>query len=381
MEILRPGIDNKSRPCLEIAVPTFDRRAHLEGLVGKLEPWLCDDVHLLLIDNASTDGTESYCKDLVTRSGGTVRYIRNAANIGGGPNMLRCIEYAIGEFVWLVGDDEEIVGEQIPALVVRLAESSANAMHICPNNESIARFRHCGECVFHESRKFIESFYSFPSFLAMPSHVVRVDAAKQYLRGAYAFVQWQHPYAYVTYALMLNGGLEVVDLPLVRYRSVESRVSTEPPRWTAMPANVNASETMYHLAEPEFRYLVIDREFRERKGTYLFLLLQGLLNKDNVGLESADLVRLGRMLNWRHRWYPMIGVVFIAMTSYRVLRRVLAIAIVCVTVVRKRSVGRKRLLESLRLEESSDKQSVVEQVYSAISGYSQNRGRNCPIRN
>ena len=96
-------------PTLSICIPTYNRIHYLRDLVENLLPQIDSVVNgmveLLVSNNASTDGTDSYCRS-IDRS--YLRYWINETNIGGDRNFLKCIQESKGEYVWLVGDDDII---------------------------------------------------------------------------------------------------------------------------------------------------------------------------------------------------------------------------------------------------------------------------------
>jgi GT2 family glycosyltransferase len=63
------------------------------------------DFELIISDNASTDATESICRERAARDA-RVRYVRNAENLGATRNFNRVAELARGEyFKWAAHDD------------------------------------------------------------------------------------------------------------------------------------------------------------------------------------------------------------------------------------------------------------------------------------
>jgi len=76
-------------------------------------------VEVLVCDNASPDGgaTEAAIADILSRHPG-LRALRNAENVGFDLNYLRLVEEARGEFVWVLGDDDE----WLPGSVARVLQ-------------------------------------------------------------------------------------------------------------------------------------------------------------------------------------------------------------------------------------------------------------------
>lgn len=92
---------------LTLAIPTFNREVYLSDLLNQIHSDLNLDskrcVELLVVNNASTDHTEDLVLGMSVPS---LRYIKNATNIGGDANFINCIQHAAGEYIWLFGDDE-----------------------------------------------------------------------------------------------------------------------------------------------------------------------------------------------------------------------------------------------------------------------------------
>lgn len=100
---------------LTIAIPTYNRWPYLQDLIGLLflqceeSPGICEDIEILILDNASSDnsqGLPEYIERNSPLESLPIRYIRNECNVGADENFLKCIQEANGEYVWLVGDDE-----------------------------------------------------------------------------------------------------------------------------------------------------------------------------------------------------------------------------------------------------------------------------------
>jgi glycosyltransferase involved in cell wall biosynthesis len=94
-----------SRPFFCICMPTFNRAHVIRTAIDSVIGQTFTDWQLVVIDNHSTDGTW----DLLNREYGNhpkIRLIRNDRNIGGNPNLDRCIEFADGEWMSILSDDD-----------------------------------------------------------------------------------------------------------------------------------------------------------------------------------------------------------------------------------------------------------------------------------
>lgn len=99
------GVVARHYPPLSVIIVCFNNlpftTACLESLLALSD---YPDLEIICVDNASTDGTADYLRDLAGRNG-TVRHLRNETNLGfaGGNNV--GIRAARGEFVILLNND------------------------------------------------------------------------------------------------------------------------------------------------------------------------------------------------------------------------------------------------------------------------------------
>jgi glycosyltransferase involved in cell wall biosynthesis len=104
---------------LRIVVSTYNRRAFVVENVGWLLRALKNqrDVELVVVDNASTDGT---VEALRRAHGARLNLIVNTANVGMLGNIRTCSQLAGAEYVWVIGDDDFVAPDQIGAVVAGL---------------------------------------------------------------------------------------------------------------------------------------------------------------------------------------------------------------------------------------------------------------------
>ncbi len=93
------------RPAISIGLPVYNGEKYLAGAIESLLAQSFDDFELIVADNASRDGTEQICREYA-RQDGRIRYVRNARNIGAGPNFNLTFQLASGRyFKWAAHDD------------------------------------------------------------------------------------------------------------------------------------------------------------------------------------------------------------------------------------------------------------------------------------
>jgi glycosyltransferase involved in cell wall biosynthesis len=93
-------------PKVAVAVPVYNGERYLEASLASLLAQTFGDFELLILDNASTDGSEKISRAFAARDA-RVRYHRNPQNIGGGPNWNLAFDLASPApyFKWAAHDD------------------------------------------------------------------------------------------------------------------------------------------------------------------------------------------------------------------------------------------------------------------------------------
>lgn len=90
---------------VSIGMPVYNGEKYLRATLDCFRRQTFDDFEIIISDNASTDQTESICREYAARDS-RIRYLRNARNIGGAANHNRVLALASGEyFKWASHDD------------------------------------------------------------------------------------------------------------------------------------------------------------------------------------------------------------------------------------------------------------------------------------
>lgn len=97
-------------PLVSLGLPVYNGeqylRQALDSLTGQTwEGGPFTDLEIVISDNCSTDGTEAICREYAARDG-RIRYFRQEANIGAGPNYNFVFRQSTGRyFKWCAHDD------------------------------------------------------------------------------------------------------------------------------------------------------------------------------------------------------------------------------------------------------------------------------------
>ena len=102
------GIEGKKDndgPIVSIGMPVYNGEYTLRYALDSLLGQSFADFELVISDNASTDGTESICREYAGRDR-RIRYVRQPKNMGAAPNFKFVLDEAQGDFfMWAACDD------------------------------------------------------------------------------------------------------------------------------------------------------------------------------------------------------------------------------------------------------------------------------------
>ena len=107
-------------------VVTYNRKALLMECVAALRAQSYPDLHIYIIDNASTDGTGEAIRPL--DAAGALRYVNTGANLGGAGGFQFGIRRAVEagfDYVWIMDDDSVPEPDALSALMEAAGQSAA----------------------------------------------------------------------------------------------------------------------------------------------------------------------------------------------------------------------------------------------------------------
>lgn len=93
-----------SAPLLSVIIPAYNYGRFLKQTISSVLDQGYDDIEILVLDNASTDGTPEVVASFVNES--CVRYLRNSRNVGPSYNVLNGIQIAQGRYLSLLMADD-----------------------------------------------------------------------------------------------------------------------------------------------------------------------------------------------------------------------------------------------------------------------------------
>lgn len=120
---------------LSICFPTYNRAACIGEQLKRLssvDKAVLEDVEIIVSDNCSPDAT----KDVILsyQSGLEFKYNRNVKNLGPDENYLYCFSHATGKYIWLVGDDDYLVPDNLHVVIETLKNKEIGFLFIKPKS-------------------------------------------------------------------------------------------------------------------------------------------------------------------------------------------------------------------------------------------------------
>lgn len=97
----------ETQPTIFALVVTFNRSAHLVKCLEALSRQTTPIAKIVVVDNASTDGTEALMAGILVKNGG-IEYLRLPTNTGGSGGFFKGMEYLSErdfDFAWIMDDD------------------------------------------------------------------------------------------------------------------------------------------------------------------------------------------------------------------------------------------------------------------------------------
>lgn len=190
-----------NKPLLTIAIPTYNRNEILAENLARLIPQLTEECELLIIDNNSPLSVEESLKNvLIDKNIFKLRIIRNATNIGGAANIIRCFEESSGEWTWLLGDDDQPLDDAIKKIT--------RILNFYKDIDFINFSFFSGQNVDFKDVGFlslIKNIKSFGNLLFISDGVYKTDFIKSFAYIGYNYIYTAAPHVAMVVAMLKSG--------------------------------------------------------------------------------------------------------------------------------------------------------------------------------
>lgn len=120
-----------SHPFFSVLITAYNRQGQIERCVRSCTQQTFDDFEIVVVDDASTDGTPDV---LAAVEEPRLRVVRHDRNCGTSPSRATAVDHARGEWIVMVDSDDELLPDALARLRVRVG--------MLPAGVHIIRFRH-----------------------------------------------------------------------------------------------------------------------------------------------------------------------------------------------------------------------------------------------
>jgi glycosyltransferase involved in cell wall biosynthesis len=213
---------------LTIAIPIYNGEYTISDTLDSIIPQIIESglVEILICDNCSTDNTRIICQRYVNNFE-LISYNLNSTNLGFDGNIARLIELSSTDYIWFMGDDDELDSGAI-RYILGLLNMETIYSGIFVNYSLIDRLSNkiiCKRVVdmskdieFNDSNSFLNELGLAPNFLS--SVIINkkfYNANEMYIFQGYQFFHFMVLYGiigsgksyFVSYPYVLNKGIEV----------------------------------------------------------------------------------------------------------------------------------------------------------------------------
>lgn len=115
-------MNHRVLPLVSFLVPSYNRADLLQQCINSLLSQTYKNIEVIVIDDASTDGTEEMIR---TKFGGVVKYIKNNSNRGVAYSRNLGLSCAKGEFIGLLDSDDILIKRDCVETAVNVLESNS----------------------------------------------------------------------------------------------------------------------------------------------------------------------------------------------------------------------------------------------------------------
>ncbi len=184
-----------TKQMITIAIPTYDRNKELKATLDKLQTIFngMESVKIVVLDNCSpnpvslVDGGSTHPKIVL---------VNNPHNIGMSANISRCLEICETEWLWIMGDDDDIssdalvalrhamaVGEDDPAVAWVHFQCTIGGIRLGPKMAMIGQ----------GLKQMLKSEIDPANLIFLPSTIYRTSLVRKHLRQAGNYASTRAP--------------------------------------------------------------------------------------------------------------------------------------------------------------------------------------------
>jgi abequosyltransferase len=142
---------------LSICIPTYNRSSFLQECFQAFEKALSyvdhNRIEIVISDNASVDSTQDVIERFTERNFCEVKNILQSVNTGW-KNLFLVTEYATGDYVWIVSDDDKVGEDSLKSILFEI-DSNPSKSPIILNIASFEPSSEISKPFFQSNEKYL----------------------------------------------------------------------------------------------------------------------------------------------------------------------------------------------------------------------------------
>lgn len=180
-------ISNQASFSLAVAIPTFNRNDILARVLSSLSVQFAPNTGIYVLDNNPDGSAIDAIKQSKVDDVFPLIHIRWPGNIGGNENIIRCVEFAEADYVWILGDDDFPVENALSTIRSHITKHpDASVFNFYWPDKSHLKRSSSIKC--NSFSEYLDQFKSVGESLFISSLVFKRLSALQALSCSY---QWQ----------------------------------------------------------------------------------------------------------------------------------------------------------------------------------------------
>jgi hypothetical protein len=270
----------KKQHLLSICIPTYNRPDKIKERILNLSKINnINLVDIIIVDNCSEIKVEDIYKESNFEID-NIKIMRNAVNIGGGANTLRCIEYANTKWVWILGDDDMVLDNSIDIILedIQRISQTGNTAYIKYSTELGSIDKPIYIDNYKSCFNFITNNNFWGNMIFMSSTIVNREFFLRYYAKALANSYSRFTHIYPLFLLLYNNEADIY----ISDKIICTWCKPDPKYhwfWGIIYQEIlKGFSSFVFITEKEIRIIArrwLGLNIKKIMGAYILLLLQG----------------------------------------------------------------------------------------------------------
>lgn len=288
------------KPLVSICVPAYNAAATLAGTLDSILAQTYKNISVLVVDNASTDGTAAIA-DRYAAADGRVKVLRHAENAGAEGNFTRCLALAAGDYTAIYHSDDVYAPTMVEEQAAFL-EAHPEAGAVFAMAESIDENGKPGRVyrlppglrrdapALYGFDEIFRAVLKYGNFFFCPGAMARTPVYRDYIRVWDVSDYKSSADLDVWLRILKRWPVGIIDKPLLKYRIGAGSFSFHALRGKTGPHD------MLKVLEAYLKELPGGAAWEAGRADYAFLVLKDNINRAFILLSRGERSAARRLL-------------------------------------------------------------------------------------